>query len=44
MKLFKRLGRDLGSPYQDFQYEIGKEVIVSNFDSSDNDYSFCTKL
>ena len=32
MKLYKVLKNDLKSPYQDFQFEIGKKYKCENFD------------
>jgi len=34
---FKKLNSDLTSPYQGFQWELGKKVVIDNFDTS----SFC---
>ena len=39
MKLLKVLNKDLKSPYQDFQFEIGKEYHCQDFDESDEDCS-----
>ena len=39
MKLLKVLKKDLKSPYQDFQFEIGKEYHCENFDTSDEECS-----
>ena len=39
MKLLKVLNKDLKSPYQDFQFEIGKEYHCENFDTSDEECS-----
>lgn len=37
MKLLKVLTKDLKSPYQNFQYELGKWYECHNFDERDND-------
>lgn len=39
MKKYKVLTKDLKSPFQDFQYEIGKEYICEDFDESDKECS-----
>ena len=39
MKLLKVLNKDLKSPYQDFQFEIGKKYHCEDFDESDEDCS-----
>ena len=39
MKLLKVLNKDLKSPYQDFQFEIGKEYHCQDFDESGEDCS-----
>ena len=39
MKLLKVLNKDLKSPYQDFQFEIGKKYHCEDFDESNKDCS-----
>ena len=39
MKLLKVLNEDLKSPYQDFQFEIGKKYHCEDFDESEQDCS-----
>src|SRR5690554_2762171 len=39
MKLYKVLNKDLTSPYQGFQFELGKKYVCENFDTSDDECS-----
>ena len=39
MKLLKVLNKDLTSPYQGFQFELGKKYVCENFDTSDKECS-----
>jgi hypothetical protein len=39
MKLYKVLNKDLTSPYQRFQFELGKKYVCENFDTSNNECS-----
>jgi len=39
MKLYKVLNNDLTSPYQGFEFELGKKYVCENFDTSDEDCS-----
>jgi hypothetical protein len=39
MKLYKVLNVDLTSPYQGFQFELGKKYVCDDFDTSDNECS-----
>jgi len=39
MKLLKVLNKDLSSPFQYFQFKIGKEYVCEDFDKSDNECS-----
>jgi len=39
MKLLKVLNEDLTSPYQGFEFELGKKYVCSNFDTSDDECS-----
>jgi len=39
MKMYKVLNDDLTSPFQGFQYEIGKEYVCEDFDDSDKECS-----
>ncbi len=39
MKLYKVLNKDLTSPYQGFQFELGKKYVCDDFDTSDNECS-----
>jgi len=39
MKLLKVLNKDLTSPYQGFQFEIGKKYVCDDFDTSDEECS-----
>ena len=39
MKLLKVLNKDLKSPYQNFQFEIGKKYHCEDFDESNKDCS-----
>ena len=39
MKLYKVLNQDLKSPYQNFQFEIGKKYHCENFNTSDEECS-----
>ena len=39
MKLYKVLNKDLTSPYQGFEFELGKKYVCENFDTSDKECS-----
>jgi hypothetical protein len=39
MKLYKVLNKDLTSPYQGFEFELGKKYVCGNFDTSDEECS-----
>ena len=39
MKLLKVLNKDLTSPYQGFEFELGKKYVCDDFDTSDNECS-----
>ena len=39
MKLYKVLNKDLTSPYQGFQFELGKKYVCDDFDTSGNECS-----
>ena len=39
MKLYKVLNKDLTSPYQGFQFELGKTYVCDDFDTSDDECS-----
>lgn len=39
MKLLKVLNKDLTSPYQGFQFELGKKYVCDDFDTSDEECS-----
>ena len=39
MKLYKVLNKDLTSPYQGFQFELGKKYVCDDFDTSDEECS-----
>jgi len=39
MKLLKVLNKDLTSPYQGFQFELGKKYVCDDFDTSDDECS-----
>ena len=39
MKLLKVLNKDLTSPYQGFEFELGKKYVCGNFDTSDEECS-----
>jgi hypothetical protein len=39
MKLLKVLNKDLTSPYQGFEFELGKRYVCDDFDTSDNECS-----
>jgi hypothetical protein len=39
MKLYKVLNKNLTSPYQGFQFELGKKYVCDDFDTSDNECS-----
>ena len=39
MKLLKVLNKDLTSPYQGFEFELGKKYVCNDFDTSDNECS-----
>ena len=39
MKLYKVLNKDLTSPYQGFEFELGKKYVCDNFDTSDDECS-----
>ena len=39
MKLLKVLNKDLTSPYQGFQFELGKKYVCDDFDTSGNECS-----
>jgi hypothetical protein len=39
MKLYKVLNKDLTSPYQGFQFELGKKYVCDDFDTSDYECS-----
>ena len=39
MKLLKVLNKNLTSPYQGFQFELGKKYVCENFDTSDDECS-----
>jgi len=39
LKMYKVLNADLRSPFQGFQYEIGKEYVCEDFDESDEECS-----
>ncbi len=39
MKLYKVLNVDLTSPYQGYQFELGKKYVCDDFDTSDNECS-----
>ncbi len=39
MKLYKVLNKDLTSPYQRFQFELGKKYVCDDFDTSDDECS-----
>lgn len=39
MRLYKVLNNDLTSPFQGFQFELGKKYVCENFDTSDTECS-----
>ncbi len=39
MKLYKVLNKDLISPYQGFEFELGKKYVCDDFDTSDDECS-----
>ena len=39
MKLLKVLNKDLTSPYQGFEFELGKKYVCDDFDTSGNECS-----
>ena len=39
MKLYKVLNKDLTSPYQGFEFELGKKYVCDDFDTSDEECS-----